>query len=199
MSAARILYRTRQFWQILRFAPTERELDGARTVLTPAQLDLFSRMQPGEQFHSLEVYSKLVESGENNPDLLAAALLHDAGKTHYPLKLWERIWIVIGNALLPHLVQQWSKANISGPKRAAFWKRPFIVAEHHPAWGAELAFQAGSSPRTISLIHRHQESLEEHLQMGTPEERVESDSIQFEIQDLEDRMLYKLQKADNES
>jgi hypothetical protein len=199
MSAARILYRTRQFWQILRLAPTERELEGARSVLTPAQLDLFSRMQPGEQSHSLRVLSKLVETGESNPDLLAAALLHDAGKTLYPLKLWERAWIVIGKAMLPRLSRQWSKGKRQGLQRASFWKRPFIVAEQHPAWGAELASQAGSSDRTVSLIRRHQDKLQGQSRSERRDEGGEVNVSQLENREMEDWLLQKLQAADNES
>jgi HD domain len=199
MSAARILYRTRQFWQILRLAPSKHELDRVRSVLNPALLDLFFRMQPGEQSHSLQVYSKLVEAGESDPDLLTAALLHDAGKTRYPLNMWERAWIVIGKALLPRLSQEWSKGDIHGPKRTAYWKRSFIVAERHPDWGAELAAQAGASSRAVALIRRHQENQTWHLRMDPPVEGDELKLAQGEIRKLEDRLLEKLQAADDES
>lgn len=194
MSAARILYRTRQFWQTLRLSPTPRELGSARSVLSPAQIDLFSRMQPGEQYHSLRVYSKLVGAGESNHDLLVAALLHDAGKTLYPLKLWERAWIVIGKALLPRLSQGWSQEDIRQSKRLAFWKRPFIVAERHPEWGADLASQAGASDQTVSLIRRHQEGPFLPSSIGPAGEENEG-----EIENIEDWLLGKLQATDNES
>jgi hypothetical protein len=199
MSAARFLYRTRQFWQILRQIPSEHELDGVRSVLSPAQLDLFSSMQPGEQSHSLRVYKKLIEAGESHPDLLMAALLHDAGKIRYPLNVWERAWIVIGKALFPHLSLQWSSGEIQGPQRVAFWKRPFIVAERHPDWGAELASQAGASDLTVSLIRRHQETLPGHPRMARAGEVKGPGPTPEETADTDDCLLRKLKAADNES
>jgi hypothetical protein len=199
MNAARILYRTRQFWQILRIAPSKDELDRARSRLTPAQLALFLRMQPGEQSHSLRVYSKLVEAGESDPDLLAAALLHDSGKIRYPLSLGERAWIVIGKALFPNQARGWSQEEIQGPKRAVFWKRPFIVAERHPDWGADLVSKAGASNRTIALIRRHQEILSRDLQMDSLAEGHKLPTDQEQTQYSEEWLLHKLQAADDES
>ncbi len=199
MSAARILYRTRQFWQFLRLVPTEQELEGVRSVLNPAQLDLFFRMQPGEQSHSIRVYTTLVEAGENNPHLLAAALLHDIGKTRYHLKPWERAWAVIGKLIFPHLSRQWSTIELKDPQHAEIWKRPFVVAEQHPDWGAKLAGQAGASKCTVSLIRRHQESLPRRTQMGTTGNVNEPKPDQEETRKLEDWLLQKLQAADNES
>lgn len=191
MSAARILYRTRQLWQILRLAPTQSELEGARSVLAPALFEIFTRMSPGEQSHSLRVYSRLVENGEDHPDLMAAALLHDCGKTLYPLKLWERAWIVIGKALLPRLSLNWSQGELHELQRLAFWKRPFVVAERHPGWGADLASRAGASKQAVALIRRHQEkqpAKAEHLNPPIVEPSY-----------IEDSLLHKLQVADNES
>jgi hypothetical protein len=97
----------------------------------------------------------LIERGENDPDLLRAALLHDAGKIRCPLQLWERTWIVLGKAFLPDLARKWGAAPADGEKVPVL-RRPFIVSEQHPAWGAELALQAGLSPRAADLIRRHQ-------------------------------------------
>jgi hypothetical protein len=36
-------------------------------------------------------------------------------------------------------------------------RRPFVVAAHHPEWGADLAEQAFASPRIVELIRRHQD------------------------------------------
>jgi len=174
---AAILYRARQFWLALTAAPTLAELQAARSVLAPPLMALFSRMQPGEQAHSLAVYRSLAGQGQNDPDVLAAALLHDVGKTCCPLRVWERALIVIAYRLAPRRAKTWG----ASPEPAAGWRRPFVTAEQHPTWGAQMAQAAGASPLTVDLIRRHQDRLP-----GQPQNKA-------------DRLLQQLQRYDNES
>ena len=116
MNANRILYRTRQFWQALgasltlgaSLAPEDRDL--VQALLTPGQIALFEGMQESEQAHALRVLHALLEQGEEHPDLSVAALLHDVGKSRFPLKLWERILIVLGQAFFPERAKRWGAA-----------------------------------------------------------------------------------------
>jgi hypothetical protein len=176
MSENRILYRAFQFWKTFDGALAPDELEVAKAVLTPHQMILFERLHPSEQRHSLRVMGALQEKGENNPDLLKAALLHDVGKSRYPLRLYERVMIVLGKAVIPRLTKRWGQ----GPPRG--WRRPFVVAEQHPEWGARMSADAGASPLTQSLIRRHQEEL--------PPEGASC---------LEDRLLDNLQRTDDQS
>jgi hypothetical protein len=180
MNAARVFYRTRQFWLALWTHPAALDLTPARAVLTPALAALFARLQPSEQAHSLAVLRKLQAQDETHPDLLAAALLHDVGKSCAPLQAWERVMVVLARALVPGLARRWGQVEARHIWRQYAWRRPFIVAEQHPAWGAELAAQAGASARLQALIRRHQDP------PGA------SDS-------LEDDLLRRLQSADDES
>lgn len=159
-----VLYRANQFWNALWGKPEAGDLRQARQALTPAQMSLFLQLHPSEQAHALQVFRQLSAQGVNHSDLLTAALLHDIGKTRYPLRLWERVWIVLGSALRPDLEKKWAHAEPVGLRRA------FVVRACHPAWGAEMAAQAGASPLAVALIRRHQEpillkplSLEDHL------------------------------------
>lgn len=199
MSAPRILYRARQFWHGIRLVPTAIELDRARSLLNPAQFELFTSMQPAEQSHSLAVFDRLSSAGESNQDLLVAALLHDVGKSLYPLKLWERVWIVIGSALLPHRSSKWSQGDQENLKSAPFWKRPFIVAGQHANWGADMAVQADSSALVVSLIRSHQDI----LAGGNPAKKqglpTLSGTGSFDGDGLGADLLKKLQAADNKS
>jgi predicted HD phosphohydrolase len=91
------VYRARQFARYLRGArldPAEQEQVRAR--LGPRLAELFARMSPGEQAHSLRVAQTLLARGETTPDLLAAALLHDVGKTRAPVSLPGRVLAVLG-------------------------------------------------------------------------------------------------------
>jgi hypothetical protein len=168
-------YRARQFFQALKASPTPIELDQARAILNPALMDLFLRLKPSDQAHSIQVMQKLQKEGNIHPDLLSAALLHDAGKCLYPLHVWERVMIVLAKAFIPEQASRWGRADARG------WKRVFAVAEQHPAWGAELAERAGANPTIIQLIRRHQ------------------DARPISTHSLGDHYLFQLQLADDES
>jgi hypothetical protein len=128
------------------------------TVLSPGEAALFYRCQETDQWHAYRVYRALVDSGQTEPDLLAAALLHDVGKTEMRLTVWNRILIVIVDALIPGKIEQWGRENGQG------WKQPFAVRLYHPQWGAELARAAGTSDRAVYLIEHHQDELPERQQ-----------------------------------
>ena len=121
-------------------------------MLSPELMQLFLRQHPSEQAHSLKIFTNLSEQGEVSPDLLSAALIHDVGKSRYPLRIWERVLVVLIQALAPGKAEQWGRAEPHG------WKRPFVVAQQHAAWGAEMAQACGASPITVELIRRHQEA-----------------------------------------
>ena len=174
-----VIYRTRQFWHALRAAPTTEDLALARSVLTPPLQALFLQMQEGEQAHSIQVLRKIMQTGGAPVDLKVAALLHDVGKTCYPLDLWERVVIVVARAVFPGQVKHWGQ----GPAKG--WRRPFAVSEQHAAWGEEMAAKAGASALACALIRRHQE-----YQLP---KRSRSSLI------TEDQLLVQLQLFDNES
>lgn len=215
------LYRVRQFWSALFASPKEADLDLARQTLSDKQMALFARMQPGEQAHSLKVFKKLhVLSRQGSAlagiaesqvrELFVAALLHDVGKTVAPLRLWERVLIVLVNAVWPEKVREWGTG--FAPKG---WRRPFVIAVQHPAWGVELAETAGTSSLALNLIRRHQDPLPELSRSpvlsaeGAPElGRVFSWETAHQISDgevftsvgtIEDRLLRVLQSVDGDS
>jgi putative nucleotidyltransferase with HDIG domain len=144
-------------------------------------MELFLKLQPNEQAHSLHIYRQLRNQNSVDDDLLVAALLHDVGKAYYPLRPWERAWIVLAKAVSPARVAQWGRAEPRG------WKRPFVIAEQHAAWGAEMAARAGASPTAVNLIRRHQQPISPPALKG------------FAPASREDQLLYRLQLLDNES
>ena len=175
MNLSRIPYRLSQFWYAVTAAPAPQDLEQARTILSPGELQLFMKMQPGEQAHALRVLNCLRRQGESEPRLLQAALLHDVGKIRYRLNPWQRGLIVLTKKISPGAAQRWGESEPAG------WRAAFTVAAQHPAWGASLAEAAGSDPLTVSLVRRHQEHLN---QPGSS---------------LEERLLQKLQAADEQS
>ena len=158
------LYRVSQFFRAL----TARDLvpeewDEVSSVLSPSQLRLFQRMTIGDQRHSLQVMQTLATKGNTNRDLLVATLLHDVGKSFYPLRLWERPVVVLIRHFRPESAVLWGRPT---ERESWGWKRPFVVYEQHPVWGADMAEAAGCSPLTVWLIRWHHGTPESH---GTDE------------------------------
>ena len=190
------LYRVSQFFRAL----TARDLapgewDEVSSVLSPSQLMLFQRMTMGDQRHSLQVMQTLATKGNTDRKLLAAALLHDVGKSFYTLRLWERPVVVLIRHYRPGAAVRWGRQIEREPWG---WKRPFVVYEQHPAWGASMTEAAGCSPLTIWLIRWHHGAPERH---GTYE-RLESwqESPALHGQEKSQReLLLALRWADSEN
>lgn len=176
----RIAYRARQFWHALYAKPNPNELALACAALPGSLMILFDQLQPSEQAHGLKIYRQLVEQGETQPDLLVAALLHDAGKSRYRLHVWDRVLIVLARATFPQRVHTWGLGSPTG------WQRAFVIAEQHPAWGAEMAAQAGASSLAVTIIRRHQDF--------SPEAADFMASLP-----LEDQLLYRLKILDDDN
>lgn len=144
-------YRVRQFIHTLRPGDRHRQLAVAAEHLPPPQLLLFRGMPAPDRAHGVRVLRTLQEAGETDADLLAAALLHDVGKSTHPLRPWERALIVLLERMAPFLTERLGRSEPEG------WGRPFAVAARHPEWGAALVEEIGGSPRLVRLIRHHQD------------------------------------------
>lgn len=152
-----VVYRVQQFYRAVVAWFRSGEVEEARLsrYLSPQGVDLFRAMPRYDQQHALRVYRTLQRQGHEEPDLLAAAWLHDVGKAapgSGGVRLWHRVAVVLMRGFRPGLLEQ-----IGRDKREG-WRRPFYVQEHHAAIGAELALQAGCSAATVDLIRRHEDS-----------------------------------------
>jgi predicted HD phosphohydrolase len=147
----RAVYRVRQFFHALA-APLAREDEQeARQALTRAGYALFLRQAPADRRHGLAVYRALAAQGARSPELLAAALLHDVGKSGVPFLLGVRVAVVLLERFAPRL---WERL---GRREARGWQRPLVAYRRHAERGAEWAAQAGCSELTAALIRRHHE------------------------------------------
>jgi hypothetical protein len=144
-------YRVRQFWQALKAGPlSDERWQDVSSVLAPAEFELYRRQSHGDQQHAYRVMCTLRSAGHEEPDLLAAALLHDVGKSFANTFWWDRPLVVLVQAVAPG----WSANLANGDANS--WRRPFVVREQHAKWGADAASKAGSSASTIALIRKHQ-------------------------------------------
>ncbi len=189
-------YRVGQFLRALTARVSEEEVEQAIRILTPEARALFRCQAVQDQRHALVVYHALRQAGHTNPQLLAAALLHDVGKAAARLPAWQRAIIVLLEHFAPCLLARLSQGEPRGcalslPKEPALpapsvvegslpkgWSRPFVVHARHPEVGSRWAQEAGCTPLTVALIRRHQDGL-----TGRQTE--------------EDQLLAALQAADN--
>ena len=170
----KISYRVWQFWQSLKRSPSVNDWTAVLDILSEEELDLLKQLPAVDQNHSLRVFRFLQTQGEDDSELLKAALLHDLGKLRYPLRRWERVFAVLVTGLFPQRGMDW------GERKPVGLCRPLVVFRQHPHWGAELARIAGSSPRTVWFIKNHE--------LDHPQESASESDL---------ALLKKLQIADN--
>jgi len=148
---SRLVYRIRQFKLALLPPRQQVAISDLMAILTPTQLVLFKQLQVSEQWHAYRVMRTLVESGQQDQDLLRAALLHDIGKILSPLTALDRAFIVLVKRLAPRLAESLGQ----GKPQGLF--RPLVVASQHATWGADLVTKTGASPLTVDLVRRHEQ------------------------------------------
>jgi hypothetical protein len=151
-----VRYRVEQFLRALtaRHAISEQRIEQATRDLTPEARALFAQQPPQDQRHALAVYETLCQEGHTHQDLLAAALLHDAGKAAAQLPAWQRGMFVLVERFVPRVLDHAIRGQIGS------CRRPLADYAGHAEIGARWAEEAGCSPLTVALIRRHKERLE---------------------------------------
>lgn len=140
-------YRWRQFAKAGRGRLNSQEVHEVREVLDGRLLDLLLGMAGIAQRHGYDVFLALKAQGWRDRDLLAAALLHDAGKGRLGA-VSRALWVLSG-ALVPGLRERLAEGALG--RRLGFWHN-----RHHPALGAERLALLGASPITIWLVEHHE-------------------------------------------
>jgi len=139
------VHRVEQLLGHLRAGVSADEVARAHRLLGLDARSLFDAMPVADRRHALDVVDRLLHAGHEDPDLLAAALLHDAAKGHR-MRLWHRVAGVLMEAAAPRLL-----ARLASPDPRS-WRHPFHLYLHHASLSADAAAGAGCSPRTIALI-----------------------------------------------
>jgi hypothetical protein len=144
-------YRARQFGRALLSRISSEEVALAHRSLPPGASPCFDSMPRQDRRHGLDVAQALLQGGADDQALIAAALLHDAGKARCGLTVFHRTLIVLLVWLRPAWLQQLA-ARDSG------WRRPFWAHGRHAAIGAEQARAAGCSDTSVWLIRNHHDA-----------------------------------------
>ena len=132
---------------------TEADRREAEAVLPPSARLWFRSLPRDLQWHGLQVMRDLKRAGIDHAAVLAAALLHDAGKAAGPNGPLVRTFIVLAR----HLAPQWSARRQRLDYRVARGiDRVLAIAYQHPSIAAERAEACGCDPITIDLIRYHQ-------------------------------------------
>ncbi len=104
---------------------------------------LFAAMPVADRRHALDVVGRLIAAGHDDPDLLAAALLHDAAKGHR-MRLWHRVAGVLLEAMAPRSWSGWRRrTRARGATRSTCTSITRTLS-------ADAAGAAGCSARTVA-------------------------------------------------
>ena len=138
-------HRIGQFVAHVRARVAAAEEADARRILGPEAWPLFAAMPVADRRHALDVVGRLRTAGWEDPDLLRAALLHDAAKGHR-MRLWHRVAGVLLEAVAPRLLARLASDDWRS------WRHPFHLYLHHERLSADLAEAAGCSSRTVAFL-----------------------------------------------
>lgn len=141
------MHRVAQFVAHVRARVEPEEAALARRILPDGAIALFEGMPVADRRHGLDVAERLLRAGIDDRDVLSAALLHDAAKGHR-MRLWHRVSGVLLESLAPSVLERLAHP---GPTS---WRHPFHLYLHHEPMSAELAVEAGCSPRVGAFIRR---------------------------------------------
>ncbi|EYB68749.1 metal dependent phosphohydrolase [Deinococcus phoenicis] len=112
----------------------------AAAQLTPAEARVYLGMDPRDREHACRVTRHLLrEHPHVAPEVVAAALLHDCGKSLRPYRVTERVLV----GLVPNRLSRLLPLG------------PLSVRAYHPELGAELLARAGARLRVARLVARH--------------------------------------------
>jgi hypothetical protein len=151
----RSLYRARQFFGGLFARVSNVDRRTAEAVLNPAAYAWFRSLPRDGQWHGLRVMRDLQQAGVDRPEVLAAALLHDAGKAAGSNGPLVRAFSVLAVQLAPDWCARRKGLDY---REAQGIDRVLAIAYQHPQIAADQAAQCGCDPVTIDLIRYHQDT-----------------------------------------
>lgn len=146
---ARARHRVRQFARAAAAPVPEHERRAAQDLLGAGLYELFAAMRRNDQRHALDVLATLRHLGEQDPVVLRAALLHDAGKAGAPFTIVERSAAVCLAAAAPGVLARITRTA---------WGVRYQRYRDHARRGAQLVRDAEGDALLAQVIAEHHES-----------------------------------------
>ncbi|MEJ5255149.1 MAG: hypothetical protein WHS89_07355 [Acidimicrobiales bacterium] len=132
--------------------PRRGDAEWVEEVLLPAERELWRRMCNADRRHAVRVAREVqatLGAAATRP-VLAAALLHDVGKTDANLRTYGRVIATISAAVVghdPEVIRDWTRTR-------GFTRRVGLYLQHDRLGGDMLAL-AGSDPLTVAWAREH--------------------------------------------
>ncbi|MCB0977325.1 MAG: HD domain-containing protein [Acidimicrobiales bacterium] len=132
------------------FGVPAKDRDWVASQLLPSEVEVWHRMSRADQRHASQVARRVERSlgNEATRPVLAAALLHDCGKSVSGLGTYGR---VIATISMKVAGREMAKAWV---ETRGFTRRVGLYVDH-PQLGADLLGMAGSAPLTIAWTAEH--------------------------------------------
>jgi hypothetical protein len=140
----------RFFTSVIPIGPSKADAAWAGEQLLPGEVDVWRRMSRVDRRHAAGVARRVHSAlgDEATRPVLAAALLHDCGKTVSGLGTSGRVIATLSAKLAGHdMATAWSETR-------GFTRRVGLYLEH-PRLGGELLGLAGSAPLTVAWATEH--------------------------------------------
>ncbi len=148
---ASLVHLSRRFFGSLRpGGPTGTDLEWVTSILSEPELDLWRGLSGPDRRHSAAVARRVERSlgHEASTEVLAAALLHDVGKSVAGLRTYGRVIATVSAAAAGRdMAHQWSRGR-------GFVRRVGLYLRHDEL-GAELLDLAGSDPTVVAWAREH--------------------------------------------
>ncbi len=150
---AKLGHLTRRFFGSLRpGGPRRADQEWVDTQLLEAEAELWRQMSGPDRRHAVVVARRVeIRLGhEATREVMAAALLHDVGKTQAGLGTYGRVIATLSGAAVgrdPETIKNWTRTR-------GFTRRVGLYLQH-PKLGGDLLGMAGSDPLTEAWARQH--------------------------------------------
>lgn len=104
-----MFYRIKQFIKAMTATVSDTDKEWIKMYLSPEEESIFLKLKRYEQRHCIDVALWLSKKTNENAEMIRLGLLHDVGKSQYPLNPFEKSIMVVLDRLSRGRVKQFGK------------------------------------------------------------------------------------------